>query len=334
MKKVFITGADGFIGSHLVEKLVKSKKYKVKALVLYNHMNKYGWLDTIETKVKNKIEIISGDIKDYKLIKNSTKNCDIIINLAALIGIPYSYDASQSYIETNIVGTHNILNAAIENSTKKIIQTSTSEVFGSYSSSQKLNEKSYQYAQSPYAATKIASDQLCNAYFSSYNLPVTIVRPFNTFGPRQSIRAIIPTVINQILDGKKEIKLGNIVAYRDFNYVADTAEAFIEVINSNKNLSGETFNFGSSYQLSIKELVYIIAKIMKVDIKIVKDKTRIRPKKSEVLSLLADSSKAKKTISWKPKYTGKSGLVEGLKLTIDWFKINRNQYQNYEKYVK
>tara|TARA_Y100000389_G_scaffold204304_1_gene256144 strand:- start:933 stop:1937 length:1005 start_codon:yes stop_codon:yes gene_type:complete len=334
MKKVFVTGADGFIGSHLVEKLVNSKKYRVKALVLYNHMNKYGWLDNIDPKIKSKIEIVSGDIRDYKLIKNSTKNSDIIINLAALIGIPYSYDASQSYIETNIIGTHNILNASIENSIKKVIQTSTSEVFGSYSSNHKLSEKSFQYAQSPYAATKIASDQLCNAYFSSYNSPVTIVRPFNTFGPRQSIRAIIPTVINQILDGKKQIKLGNISAYRDFNYVNDTVDAFVNIVKSNKDLSGETFNFGSSYRLTIKDLVHLIAKIMKKDITIIKDNSRVRPKKSEVMSLLADSSKAKKIINWKPKYVGKNGLVEGLKLTIKWFRFNRSEYYNHEKYVK
>lgn len=334
MKKIFVTGADGFIGSHLVEKLVLSNQYKVKALVLYNHMNKYGWLDNINPKIKSKIEIISGDIRDYKLLKNSSKNCDIIINLAALIGIPYSYDASQSYIDTNITGTHNILNVSIENSIQKIIQTSTSEVFGSYKTKQKLNEKSFQYAQSPYAATKIASDQLCNAYFSSYNSPVTIVRPFNTFGPRQSIRAIIPTVINQILDGNKKIKLGNTSAYRDFNYVTDTVDAFLSVIKSKKDLSGETINFGSSYRLTIENLVYLIAKVMKKDIVIIKDKSRFRPKKSEVMSLLANNSKAKKIVNWKPRYAGKNGLIEGLKLTIEWFKNNRHQYQNYNKYVK
>ena len=334
MKKVFITGADGFIGSHIVEKLVLSKKYKVKALALYNHMKTYGLIDNFDKKIKKKIEIISGDIRDYKFINNSIKNSDYVINLAALIGIPYSYDASQSYIDTNILGTHNILNACLENSVEKMIQTSTSEVFGSYASSEKLSEKSFQYAQSPYAATKIASDQLCNSFFSSYNLPVVIARPFNTFGPRQSIRAIIPTVINQILDGNKKIKLGNVNAFRDFNFVTDTAGAFIDILNTKKNIYGETFNFGSSYQLSIRDLVILIGNLMNVDIKIVTDKTRIRPKKSEVMSLLANSSKAKKILKWKPIFSGRTGLVEGLKVTIKWFENNRHLYKNHKKYVK
>ena len=333
MKKIFVTGADGFIGSHLVESLVK-KNFQVKALVLYNHMNRFGWLDNIDIDIKNKIDIVSGDIRDYNFLKNSTKGADIIVNLAALIGIPYSYEASHSYLETNIIGTHNILNASIENSIGKVIQTSTSEVYGSHVTKNKLKENSFQYAQSPYAASKIASDQLCNSYYSTYDLPVTIIRPFNTFGPRQSIRAIIPTIICQILDGNKSVKLGNTNSYRDFNYVSDTIDSFLKIINSKKNLSGEAFNVGSSYQLSMKDLTFLIADLMNVDIKIIKDSKRVRPKKSEVMSLLANNSRVKTVVSWKPRYFGRRGLIEGLKITIDWFKNNRQNYYNYKDYVK
>jgi len=334
MKNIFITGSEGFIGSHLVETLIKSNKYKVKALVLYNHRNDIGWLSNINQKLLKEVEIIHGDIRDYDFLKSHTKNTDIIINLAALIGIPYSYDAPKSYIDTNIIGTHNILQCGLTNNIEKLIQTSTSEVFGNVKFSTGFDENSYQYAQSPYAATKIASDQMSNAFYSTYNLPVTIIRPFNTYGPRQSERAIIPTVINQILNNSKKIKLGNLYAFRDLNYIEDTISAFLKIITSKKNIAGEIFNIGSGYNVSMKDLVFKIKELMNSKIDIVFDYKRVRPKKSEVANLLCNNSKAKKVLKWKPKYSGSLGLELGLKNTIEWFKENSENYKNQNTYIK
>ena len=316
MKKVFVTGASGFIGSHLVERLL-SLGYDVTALVPYNINNDWGWLDTIEKSKLNNIHVISGDICDYDFILKETKKTDLIFHLAALISIPYSYKSPRSYISTNIEGTLNILEAAKLNNVEKIINTSTSEVYGT---AQKIpiDEKHVLNAQSPYAATKISADQLSMSYYRSFGLPITILRPFNTFGPRQSLRAAIPTIISQIVMGKKNIKLGNIKATRDFTYVSDTVEGYIKTIR-NKKCVGETINLGTGSEFSIKKIVELVSSITKKDIKIISDKKRIRPKKSEVNRLVSDNTKAKKLLKWKPIYVKEKGFKDGLKKTIDWF---------------
>jgi dTDP-glucose 4,6-dehydratase len=330
MNKIFVTGSEGFIGSHLVESLLKSG-FKIRALVYYNSFNNIGWLSNI--KLNRNIEIIPGDIRDYNFLKNSIKNCETIIHLAALIGIPYSYEAPQSYVDTNIVGTLNLLQAAKELKIKKIISTSTSEVYGN-AKTLPIFEDHINYAQSPYAASKISADQFCNAFYSSYNLPVTIIRPFNTFGPRQSARAIIPTIITQILNGQTKIKVGNIYAKRDFNYIDDLISAYFAILNSKKTV-GQTINIGNNFYISIKDLASLIAKIMNVKISFDVDKKRIRPKRSEVNSLLASNEKAKKILNWKPKFLKEIGLIKGLKITINWFKDKKNlDYYNYKLYNK
>jgi len=339
MKKILVTGAEGFIGSHLVETLVK-KNYDVTALVLYNFQNNNGWLENLDENIKKKIKIKLGDIRDYHLIKSLSKGCDSVINLAALIGIPYSYEASKSYIETNIIGTHNILNAARENFVKKIIHTSTSEVYGvdpnnKYAKSIKkpLNELSSQFAQSPYSATKIAADQLCLAYHASFGLPVTIIRPFNAYGPRQSSRAIIPTIITQVLSGDRRIRVGNIKTLRNFNYVTDIVDGFVRALETRKNIQGKVYNLGDTFQVSVEELILLISELLSVKLKICTEKVRFRPKASEVISLLCNSTKARKELNWKPKFNKLNGLKLGLKKTIDWFQLNYNSYK-IEKYTK
>ena len=333
-KNIFITGAEGFVGSHLLEQLAKNGNYNIKALVLYNFKSEAGWLNAIDKRIIRNTQIIMGDIRDYDFILKHTKNSDIVVNLAALIGIPYSYDAPKSYIDTNIIGTYNILQASLKNNVQKVIQTSTSEVYGNINFSEKFSEKSFQYAQSPYAATKISSDQLSNSYFSSFDLPVTILRPFNTYGPRQSERAIIPTVINQILNNQKKLKLGNLYASRDLNYIKDTIQGFIKVINSNKKIAGESFNIGSGFKVTINDLVIRIKKLMNSNIEVSFDKSRARPKKSEVEGLLCNSNKAKNILNWKPKYAGSKGLNDGLKETINWFIKNKKNYIFNKSYIK
>ena len=325
MKTIFVTGADGFIGSHLVEKLI-SKSFNVKALVYYNSFNNYGWIDNIENKIKKKIEIVVGDIRDEKIIRDSLKNCDYILHLAALIGIPYSYISPKSYIDTNVVGTLNLLQAAKDLNIKRVIHTSTSEVYGS-PSYLPIDEKHPLLGQSPYSASKIGADQLAMSYYHSFKTPISIIRPFNTYGPRQSARAIIPTIILQILSGRKDIKLGNIFATRDFNYIDDTVDGFLKILNSNSN--GEVINIGSGYDISIENLVKIISKLMSVEVNIIKDNKRVRPKKSEVDRLKANNNKAKKLLGWKPKYLNKQGLIKGLVKTIDWFSKKEN-LKNYK----
>ena len=333
-KKIFLTGADGFIGSHLVEGLVAAG-YKVKALVYYNQDNQIGSLKYINKNILNEVEVVFGDIRDYNLLKKYVKNdCFAVINLAALIGIPYSYDAPHSYFKTNVEGTLNILNIVNELNIERFIQTSTSEVYGN-SKIFPIKETFNNYANSPYAASKIAADQLCNSYFASYNTPVSIIRPFNTYGPRQSSRAIIPTVINQLLNKNFKINIGNISTYRDFNYVTDTVNGFIKLLESNQSVFGETFNIGSNFKISIKDISYMIADILGVKIKFNIIKKRIRPKKSEIYCLLADSSKSKKILNWIPEFKKKQGLKEGLKMTVEWFSKNKSflDYKG-EVYVK
>ena len=324
--KIFLTGSEGFIGSHLAEKLVKSG-HNLTCLVLYNSFNSWGWLDQIDKKVKKDINIITGDIRDEFLIKKMIKkNTDVVINLAALIGIPYSYRAPKSYFDTNTIGLLNILNSAINTNIKKIIHTSTSEVYGTPKYIP-IDEKHLVSAQSPYAASKIAADQIALSYYKSFNSPVTILRPFNTFGPRQSLRAIIPTIITQILNNKK-IKLGSLYPTRDLTYVDDTTDAFLSALNKKKDI-GEIINIGSGFEVSVKDLVKKISKIMGQNIIIRKDTKRTRPKESEVNRLLANNKKAKKILDWTPQYTKKHGFENGLRKTIEWFskKENLNKYK-------
>ena len=318
--KILITGAEGFIGSHLVEKLV-SKGHDVTAFVLYNSFNFYGWLEQINKKVLKKIRIITGDIRDFQSISAAMKNKDAVINLAALIAIPYSYKTARSYIDTNIIGTQNILEAAKFMKIKKILHTSTSEVYGT-AKFVPITEEHPINSQSPYAATKASADQLALSYYYSFNLPITILRPFNTFGPRQSMRAVIPTIIGQVLNSNK-INIGNLKPTRDFTFVTDTAEAFSKALAS-KNTNGEIINIGSNFEISIKEIIQMVALVTNRKVTINKDSNRIRPKSSEVDRLICSNKKAKKILKWKPSYNGKSGFKRALEETIDWFSRKEN----------
>ncbi|MBS83186.1 MAG: NAD-dependent dehydratase [Gammaproteobacteria bacterium] len=324
-KNILITGADGFIGSHLTEALFKFN-CNLRVMTMYNSFNTWGWLDTIDNKVLKNIEVISGDIRDKKFVNNACKNIDYIFHLASLIAIPHSYNSPYAYLETNALGTLNLVESSLENNIKKIIHTSTSEVYGE-SSKIPINELELIKAKSPYSAMKIAADQIAYSYFSTYNLPITILRPFNTFGPRQSCRAIIPTIITQLLNTKNKIKLGSLYPTRDFLYVADTVDGFIKSLLSEKNI-GEIINIGSGYEISIGNLVQMIQKIMKTKFLVSTDKDRIRPKPGEVFRLKADIKKAKKLLNWKPKYTGKDGLQKSLLITIKWFKDNKHLYKD------
>lgn len=309
MKKVLVTGADGFIGSHLTEMLV-TKGYYVKALSQYNSFNNRGWLEFVDCK-KN-IEILSGDIRDPYYCKNISKDTDIIFHLAALIAIPFSYIAPDNYVETNIKGTLNICQAAKENRISRLIHTSTSEVYGT-AKYVPIDENHPLQPQSPYSATKIAADAITMSFFNSFDLPATIARPFNTYGPRQSARAIIPTIITQIATGKKEIKLGEISPTRDFNYVEDCCRAFCLIAESEKTI-GETINIGSNFELSISEIFKIIKELMSSDATFVNDQQRNRPKKSEVYRLWCDNKKINKLVGYKPKIN----IRDGLRKTIEW----------------
>ena len=314
--RIFVTGACGFIGSHLVEKLIKNN-YKVRALTYYNPHDSIGCLKYLNKKIFDKLEIINGDVRDLQLISNCTKRTDVIIHLAALIGIPYSYHAVKSYIDTNVNGTFNILNAARINKVKKILITSTSEVYGS-AREVPIKETHPLNAQSPYAASKIAADQLALSFFNSFKTPVTIIRPFNSYGPRQSNRAIIPTILNQLINGNQNLKLGNIFPTRDFTYVEDTAEAFIKLLMARKT-EGEIINIGSNFEISIKNILEILKKDFNYKFKIITEKKRIRSKSSEVNRLFASNKKAKKFINWYPKYSHIKGFKQGLKKTIEWY---------------
>jgi NAD dependent epimerase/dehydratase len=327
IKKIFITGADGFIGSHLVEKLVYHG-YEVKALAQYNSFNNYGWLDDLNKEVHNDFEKVMGDVRDLSQISQLMKGADVVFHLASLIGIPYSYIAPQSYIDTNITGTLNVLQAARTNEVSKIIHTSTSEVYGT-AQFVPIPETHPLNGQSPYSASKIAADQIAYSFFTSFDSPVAICRPFNTYGPRQSLRAVIPTIIIQLIKGAKIVKLGNINTTRDFNFVKDTISGFIAIMLNEKSI-GEVFNIGSNYEITIGKVLEIITTNLNLDIQIEIEKERARPDKSEVERLWADNSKAIKTLNWKPHYSGLSGFEIGIQETIDWFKYekNLNKYQN------
>lgn len=321
---ILITGADGFIGSHLAETLVKQGK-KVKAFVYYNSFNSFGWLDN-STFIKD-MEIFSGDVRDPYAVKQAIKGCSHVLNLAALIGIPYSYYSPNSYIDTNINGVLNLLNAARDNGVEKFVHTSTSEVYGT-ANYVPIDEKHPLNAQSPYAASKIGADQLALSFYQSFNMPISILRPFNTYGPRQSARAVLPTIISQILQDKKTIKLGKISPTRDFNYIQDTVSGFISALNASNDL-GEVINIGSNFEISIEDSVNIIANILNKNISIDTDENRIRPDKSEVERLWCNNSKAEELYGWKPKFAGIEGFTKGLTSTIDWFsnKDNLSKYK-------
>tara|TARA_A100001015_G_scaffold266216_1_gene315199 strand:+ start:549 stop:1532 length:984 start_codon:yes stop_codon:yes gene_type:complete len=319
-EKILITGATGFIGSHLCE-LFSSKNFNIVAFDRYNINNDSGWLSTNTLRKKN-IKLVLGDVRDYDSVYNSMKGCTSVIHLAALIGIPYSYVSPLAYVKTNVEGTYNVLEAARNLKLKNVIITSTSEVYGS-AKYLPIDERHSLNAQSPYAASKIAADQLSLSYYKSFKLPVKIIRPFNTYGPRQSSRAIIPTIVNQLLfKNKKEIYLGNVKPTRDFTYVSDTCEAFFKVFK-NKKLFGEIVNVGTNTKISIKDLAYKISNILKIKKKFIISDQRKRPKKSEVENLQCDFKKIQKFTKWKKK----TKLTIGLTKTIKWLNLNQSKYK-------
>jgi NAD dependent epimerase/dehydratase len=317
--KVLITGADGFIGSHLTEMLV-NHGCKVAALSVYNSFNSWGWLDS--SPVMDKVEVLSGDVRDPQYCRTIAKDADIIFHLAALIGIPYSYVAPSSYVDTNVVGTLNMCQAALENGCRKFIHTSTSEVYGT-ALRVPIDENHPLQPQSPYSATKMGADMLAMSYYNAFNLPVTVARPFNTYGPRQSARAIIPTIITQIAMGQTEVNIGNITPTRDFNFVMDTCRGFLSIAESDKSI-GEVINIGSGTEISIGDTVKMIAEVMGADVEIIHDAKRTRPERSEVNRLVCDNSKINKMTGFEPKVS----LREGLKITADWF----TQPENLKRY--
>ena len=323
MKTVLITGADGFIGSRLVELLAKGG-YKIRALSQYNSFNNLGWLENVECK--NEIEILSGDIRDPHYCKHITKGVDLIFHLAALIAIPYSYVAPDSYVDTNIKGTLNICQAAKENGNVRVIHTSTSEVYGT-AQYVPIDENHPMQAQSPYSATKIAADAMVMGFYNAFELPVTIARPFNTYGPRQSARAVIPTIITQIANGVAEIKLGDVTPTRDFNYVDDTCRGFIALAKCDKSI-GQTVNIGSNFEISIGDTLNIIKELMDSDVKFIVDNQRIRPEKSEVFRLWCDNSKIEKLTGFKSEVD----IRQGLQRTIDWITQPHN-LSNYKSEI-
>jgi len=318
-KKVLVTGAGGFIGSHLTEKLCACG-YKVKAFVHYNSRNSWGWLES--SKCKGRIEIISGDIRDTDILRHAMSNIEMVFHLAALIGIPYSYHSPEAYVTTNIRGSLNILQAAMDSGIKKVVITSTSEIYGT-AQAVPITEAHPINPQSPYAATKIAADLLALSFYRSFNLPVAVVRPFNTYGPRQSARAVIPTIITQILNGAKKIRLGALTPTRDLTYVEDTVSGFIRA-GECPGAVGEIINLGNNSEISIGGLARLIAKQLNQDIRIESAENRKRPEKSEVERLIADNAKARRILNWEPKYS----LENGLKKTIAWFKENKDIYKS------
>lgn len=325
-RKILVTGADGFIGSHLTEELIR-QGYNVRAFVMYNSFNSWGWLDHSEKELLHSLEVFSGDIRDPNGVREAIKGCDVVLHLAALIAIPYSYHSPDTYVDTNIKGTLNVIQAARELAVSKVVHTSTSEVYGT-ARFVPITEEHPLQGQSPYSASKIGADQLALSFFRSFGTPIAVIRPFNTYGPRQSARAVIPTIITQILGGADKIKLGSLHPTRDFNYVKDTVAGFISVMNSDTAI-GEVVNIGSGFEVSIGNTVKMIAGIMRSEAAVEQDEIRKRPEKSEVERLWADNSKAQTLLGWKPRYAGVSGFRRGLEETIQWFSQPDNR-QNYK----
>ncbi len=326
-KKILVTGADGYIGSHLVETLL-DQGYDVRCFVYYNSFGSWGWLETIDVNKKKNLDVIAGDIRDPHFVKHAMKGCDAVLHLAALIAIPFSYHAPDAYVDTNIKGTLNVVQAARELGVDKIVSTSTSEVYGT-AQFVPMTENHPLQGQSPYSASKIGADQIAMSFYSSFDTPVAIIRPFNTYGPRQSARAVLPTIITQLNAGEKILKLGSVTPTRDFSYVDDTVAGFIAVLNSDKSV-GEVINIGSGFEISVKDAVNMIAEEMNIDIEIKTDKQRLRPDNSEVERLYASIDKAEKLLDFKPQYAGLEGFRIGIKQTIDWFSdpINNKNYKS------
>lgn len=320
MKKVLVTGSDGFIGSHLTEQLVR-EGYDVRAFTFYNSFNTWGWLDSLPKDILSQIEIFSGDVRDPNGVREAMKGVDEVFHLAALIAIPFSYHSPDSYVDTNIKGTLNVLQAARELDTQRVLVTSTSEVYGT-AQYVPIDEKHPYQGQSPYSATKIGADRLAESFYRSFNLPVTIVRPFNTYGPRQSARAVIPTIISQLLAGRETIKLGSLTPTRDFNYVKDTVAGFIALSQSEKAI-GQEVNIATMQEISIGELARTIIAQINPKAQIVCDEQRLRPEKSEVNRLLGDNTKIKSITDWTPKYTFEQGIAE----TITWIREHMDSYK-------
>ena len=318
--KALVTGADGFIGSHLVEKLIE-EGYQVRAFVLYNSFNTWGWLDTLPKEKLDMIEVFAGDIRDPNGVRKAMEGIDVVFHLAALIAIPFSYHSPDSYVDTNIKGTLNVLQAARDFKTKRVMITSTSEVYGT-AQYVPIDENHPYQGQSPYSATKIGADRLAESFYRSFELPVTIVRPFNTYGPRQSARAVIPTIMTQLLSGMTEIKLGSLTPTRDFNYVKDTAAGFLAMAKSEKTI-GEEINIATQHEISIGQLAEELIQQINPAAKILCDEIRLRPENSEVNRLLGSNEKLIRLTDWKPEYT----LKEGLKETIEWTRENLDRYK-------
>ena len=316
MNKILVTGAGGFIGSHLTEMLIQ-KGYNVRAFIHYNSFNSWGWLDYAPDDIKKTLDIFTGDIRDPYGVRKAMDGCNIVLHLAALIGIPYSYHSPDTYVDTNIKGTLNVVQAARDLDIDKIIHTSTSEVYGT-AQFVPITEDHPLQGQSPYSASKIGADQIAMSFYNAFETPVATIRPFNTYGPRQSARAVIPTIITQIVSGNKMIKIGSLHPTRDFNFIDDTARAYISAINSDDCI-GNTINIGNNFEISIGDTARLIAEIMDVYIETGKDDQRVRPEKSEVERLWADNSRAKNLIGWEPKYAGIEGFKQGLRKTIDWY---------------
>lgn len=320
-RKVLVTGADGFIGSHLVEALVRDG-WDVKAFVFYNSFNSWGWLDRCAPDVAGRFEVIAGDIRDPHGVREAMSNCKVVLHLAALIAIPFSYHSPDTYVETNVRGTLNVLQAARDLCVDKVVCTSTSEVYGS-ARFVPITEEHPLNAQSPYAATKTAADQLALSFHQSFGLPVAVLRPFNTYGPRQSARAVIPTIIGQIASGQRRIKLGALHPTRDFSFVGDTARGFIQAAESAATV-GRVTNIGSGFEISVGDTVALISKVMDAEVEIVADNERLRPTASEVERLFAGVDVAKDLFGWNPEHSGLEGFTRGLKQTVDWFREPSN----------
>ncbi len=325
-KKILVTGADGFIGSHLVEYLLH-QGHDVRAFVYYNSFNSWGWLDSLPQTTLNDLDVFSGDIRDPHGVKQAMKGCDVVLHLAALIAIPYSYHSPASYVDTNITGTLNIVQAARELGVEKIVHTSTSEVYGT-AQFVPITENHPLQGQSPYSASKIGADQIAMSFYSSFDTPVSIIRPFNTYGPRQSARAVIPTIITQLLNGNHDIKLGAITPTRDFNYVNDTVRGFVAVAEHDEAI-GQVINIGSNFEISIGDTAKLIAEALHKEINIISDEARIRPEKSEVERLWACNKKANELLNWSPEYGDADGFKRGIIETAEWFSdpVNLSQYK-------
>lgn len=320
-RKILVTGADGFIGSHLTEALVRAG-HDVRAFVLYNSFNSWGWLDTCGEDVKGRFEVFAGDIRDPHGVKTAMKGCDAVLHLAALIAIPYSYHSPDTYVDTNIKGTLNVVQAARELAVARVIHTSTSEVYGT-ARFVPITEEHPLQGQSPYSASKIGADQIALSFHAAFGTPVTVVRPFNTYGPRQSARAVIPTIITQIANGQRRIKLGATAPTRDFSFVADTVAGFIAALESSRCV-GDVFNLGSSFEISVGDTAQLIAEVMGADIELETDETRMRPENSEVERLWADTSKAARLTGWRPQFSGRDGFKRGVAITAEWFRDPAN----------